>query len=207
MKFNQEARLLAALDHERTWREMLQEKLAAMEQARQQLVEARLESAREQQASARTAKICLALQERLLDLEGALRQTEQQRAAESEAAVDRLTRRHAEFTASLAEGARVRDTLGRRLELARATLEHVRHARDADGIAAHEALRRHQAEFEGALAAATGARAAAEQQLESLRVEIQQAEARHASERSSNAERRAAHDAAVAANILSHIHI
>jgi PAS domain S-box-containing protein len=183
---SQEARLLATLDHERTWREMLQAKLTtvevALQQAREQLVLARLEGQQEHQASARNAKICTALQERLLELEAAVRQIEQQRAADAAAAVDRLTQRHAEFTASLAHAARARDTLAQQLTVARAALEEGRQAREADEIAT------------------AVSRAAVEQQVERLRAALQQAEARHESERAADAERRAGRDAEAAAS-------
>ena len=200
----EEARLLAALDHERTWREMLQAKLTTVEashrQAQEQLVRARLEGEREHQASARATRICTALQERLLELEAVLRLTEQQRAADAAVAVDRLTQRHAEFTASLAHAARSRDTLAQQLKVARAELEDARQAREADAHAAAEHRQRSQADFEAALAAAASSRAAAEQQVESLRAALQQAEARHAAERAADAERVAARDAEVAAH-------
>jgi PAS domain S-box-containing protein len=187
---SQEARLLAALDHERTWRELLQAQLTTVEaanrQAHEQLVQARLDGEREHQASTKTGKICTALQERLLELEAnlrqheqqragdaaALRQLEQQRAADAAAAADRLTKRHAEFTAGLAQAARSRDALAQQLNEARAALEEARQRRDA-----------------------------AAQQVESLRSAHQQAEARHASERMADAERRAALDAEVTANV------
>ncbi|HET7218437.1 MAG TPA: hypothetical protein VFJ02_10325, partial [Vicinamibacterales bacterium] len=202
---SQEARLLASLDHERTWREMLQAKLATVEaahrQAHEQLVQARLESQRQHQASARTTKICTALQERLLELEATVRQTEQQRAADADTAFDRLTQRHAEFTASLAAAARSRDALTQQLNVARAALEEARQAREAIEIAAADHRRQGQREFEIALAAAAASRADAEQQVESLRAALQQAETRHASERSADAERRAARDTEVAASL------
>ena len=115
----QEARLLAALDHERAWREMLQKKLATAEAARheadEQLVLARAEVQRQRQASTRASNICTVLQERTLELEAALQQAEQRRTSESAAAADRLTQRHGEFTASLADAARSRDALAQQL--------------------------------------------------------------------------------------------
>jgi hypothetical protein len=184
---------------------MLQAKLTSAEashrQAQEQLVRARIDGEREHQASARSTKICTALQERLLELEAVLRQTEQERAADAAAAVDRLTQRHAEFTASLAHAARSRDTLAQQLNVARTELEEARQAREADANAAADHRRTCQAEFETALAATAGLLAAAEQQVESLRAALQQTEARHASERAAEAERAATRDAETAATV------
>jgi len=177
----QEARLLAALDHERAWREMLQKKLATAEAARheadEQLVLARAEVQRQRHASTRTSNICTVLQERTLELEAALQQAEQRRTSESAAAADRLTQRHGEFTASLADAARSRDALAQQLSGAMTALEALRQAREADKSVAAEHLRQREAAFA-------------------------EAEVRHADERAAaleeSREQRAMHDAAVA---------
>jgi chromosome segregation ATPase len=172
----QEARLLATLDHERSWREMLQAKLAAVEisarEAHEQLALARAEGHRHHQASSRTAKVCTSLQERLLELEAALRQAEHQRVSDATSAVDRLTQRHAEFTASLAQVARSRDALAQQLNAAMAALDDVRRDREADRSAAADQLRQREAEFETTLAASTAARVEVEQQVHDLRAAL-----------------------------------
>ena len=181
MQPTQEARLLAALDHERAWREMLQKKLATAEAARheadEQLVLARAEVQRQRHASTRTSNICTVLQERTLELEAALQQAEQRRTSESAAAADRLTQRHGEFTASLADAARSRDALAQQLSGAMTALEALRQAREADKSVAAEHLRQREAAFA-------------------------EAEVRHADERAAaleeSREQRAMHDAAVA---------
>ena len=181
MQPTQEARLLAALDHERAWREMLQKKLATAEAARheadEQLVLARAEVQRQRHASTRTSNICTVLQERTLELEAALQQAEQRRTSESAAAADRLTQRHGEFTASLADAARSRDALAQQLSGAMTALEALRQAREADKSVAAEHLRQRGAAFA-------------------------EAEVRHADERAAaleeSREQRAMHDAAVA---------
>ena len=177
----QEARLLAALDHERAWREMLQKKLTTAETARhevdEQLVLARAEVQRQRQASTRASNICTVLQERTLELEASLQQAEQRRTSESAAAADRLTQRHGEFTASLADAARSRDALAQQLSGAMTALEALRQAREADKSVAAEHLRQREAAFA-------------------------EAEVRHADERAAaleeSREQRAMHDAAVA---------
>ena len=152
---------------------MLQAKLAAAEtsarEAHEQLALARAEGYRHHQAWSRTAKVCTSLQERLLEIEAALQKAEQQRVSESASAVDRLTQRHADFTASLAQAARSRDALAQQLNVAMAALEEARQGREADRSAAAEHLRRREAEFEKTLAASDAARVAVEQLVEDLR--------------------------------------
>ena len=56
---------------------------------------------------ARETKICMALQQRLFELESALRKADERRASEAVSFADQLAKRHAEFTASLAQAASV----------------------------------------------------------------------------------------------------
>src|SRR4029450_5912235 len=131
---------------------MLQSKLAAVEtahqQTHQQLALTERDSQREQQASARTTRICTALQERLLELEAALRQADQQGGSEAAAAVDRLTQRHGEFTASPAQSG----------PPPRAPLRQAAQQRGFDAAAAVDRLTQRHGEFTASLAQAARSR-------------------------------------------------
>jgi hypothetical protein len=176
---HQEARLLAALDHERAWRGMVETKLAGAEAARQQAEEqrARLADAQRAADSVRTT-----LQDQLRETETALRHVEQQRASEAAAALDRLAQRHAEFTASLAHTSRARDALSERLAAAIAARDQARQARTDDVAAAAEHLARREAELGEQLTREREARSAVEASLQA---------ARHAEEARQRAQREA----------------
>jgi PAS domain S-box-containing protein len=118
------------------------------------VLEARLaESQAHHQATlAREARICTALQHRLLEVEAELRNAEERRASETAAAADQLAKRHAEFTASLAQAAHRRDALAEQLSVATALLEETRRGRTADAATAAETLARREAELGSALA-------------------------------------------------------
>ncbi len=190
--------IAAAVDRERSRREILARKLTDLETAHTQAVQ-RLERAVEarqqaerQRASeqaaaaaqladlqagqsaclAREARICTALQEKLLEAEDAVRKADDRRASESVAFADTLTKRHAEFTASLALAARSRDALAVQLAAATAALDEAQQARRADAAAAAERLQRRDAEATAALAEAAAARTA-------LETALAQAEAAH----------------------------
>ncbi len=114
---------------------------------------------------ARETKICMALQQRLLELESALGEADERRASEAVSFADQLAKRHAEFTASLAQAARSRDALAAELSGATGALDAARQARRADAAAAAERLRRREAELGANLAEAAAARTALERGL------------------------------------------
>ena len=92
----------AAIERERSRRQLLT----------QTLTELGVERERAQSVSlARETRICLALQQRLFELESALRKADERRAAEAVSSADQLAKRHAEFTANLAQAAQARDAL------------------------------------------------------------------------------------------------
>ncbi|HEV3484786.1 MAG TPA: hypothetical protein VG106_05220, partial [Vicinamibacterales bacterium] len=122
--------VVAAIERERARQTALAQKLAEIEAAQHQSQEERQEvdriqeaqlaaasarladvEARHKAALSREARISTALQERLLELEAALREADERRAAEAVASSDQLATLHAEFTSSLARAAQWRDTL------------------------------------------------------------------------------------------------
>ncbi|HEY2434963.1 MAG TPA: hypothetical protein VGI12_20000 [Vicinamibacterales bacterium] len=127
---------------------------AGLAEARVAAIEAQSVASR-----ARDAKIAVGLQERLLEFERALQIADERRASDVAALSDQLARRHAEFTAALAQSTETRDVLAVRLAAAVATLEETREAREADAVAAAERLCRHEAELGTALAESGAARA------------------------------------------------
>ena len=126
----------------------------------------------------RDAKIGTALQERLLELEHALRTAEEENAAEVASFADQLARRHVEFTASLASSTQVREVLAAKLSLTSAALDDAREARAADAAAAVEHLHRREEELGAALAAASGARTVLQEALAAAQAERQEADHR-----------------------------
>ena len=184
---------------------MLQAKLSnaepALHQANQQLESARLEAQEGVRAAARNARICTALQERLLELEDSTRKADEQRASDASAAAARLTDLHSAFTASLDRAAQARDALAQQLHASMLELEAARQAREADETAAADRIRQRSAEFDEALAAAVAARVAAEERIDALQKEIEAGEARRESERGAERERRLARDAEFAAEL------
>ena len=139
--------------------------------------------ARYQTAMARAARICRTLEQRVLELDAALRQSEQRRATDTAAAVDHLARRHAEFTASLTQAARSRDALAEQLSAARAALCEAAQVRTAEAAAAADRLARREAELGAALAEAATARIALEQKLAQADAALKEAEQRARHER------------------------
>jgi coenzyme F420-reducing hydrogenase delta subunit len=131
-------------------RERAERQLASAEQARQDIEErsaselaaaaARLADVEGRHAVSltRETRICAALQQRLFDLESALRKADERRASEAVSFADLLAKRHAVFTANLAQAARARDAL----------------------TAAAEQLRRRESELRADLAQAVAGRTA-----------------------------------------------
>jgi PAS domain S-box-containing protein len=150
-------------------------------------------SRRERTASlAREAKICTALQQRLFELEGALRNAEERRASEAVAFADQLAKRHKEFTANLAHTAESRDSLAAQLSLARAALEDAQRARRVDAAAAVDRLRQREAELDAAIAEAVAARVTVERALAEAEAAHRDAQQRAESDLAAANERQAA---------------
>jgi hypothetical protein len=121
--------------------------------------------ARHSVSLARETRICMALQQRLLELESALGKADGRRASETVSFADQLAKRHAEFTASLTQAAQSRDALAAESSVATAALEEARQARRADAAAAAEHLRRREAELRADLAEAFAGRTGLENAL------------------------------------------
>jgi hypothetical protein len=121
--------------------------------------------ARQDVSRAREARICTALQERLFELERAVRNADERSAAEVASFAEQLARRHAEFTASLTRSTESHDALAAQLNAANAALDEAQHARRAEAAAAAEHLGQREAEMGAALAEAIAARTALEARL------------------------------------------
>jgi len=98
---------------------------------------------------ARETRICAALQQRLFDLESALRKADERRASEAVSFADLLAKRHAVFTANLAQAARARDSLAEVAEQLRRRESELR-ADLAEALAGRTALGNALAEAEAA---------------------------------------------------------
>ena len=129
-------------------------------------------------AMAREARVGTALQDRLLELERALRTAEEDNAAEVASFADQLARRHVEFTASLASSNQAREALAAKLSLTSAALDDAREARAADAAAATEHLHRREEELGLALASASSARTVLQEALAAAQAERQEADHR-----------------------------
>jgi coenzyme F420-reducing hydrogenase delta subunit len=208
--------VVAAIESERSRRQLLSETLTELgaehERAEHQL--ARVEEARRQaeQSSALTAaaaqladlearhssalaretRICMVLQERLVELESALAKADERRASEAVAFADQLAKRHAEFTASLAQAAQSRDALAAELSVATAALDESRQARRADASAAAEHLRRRETELRADLAGAVAIRLALDNALADAEAAHQDTRQRAATDLAAANERQAA---------------
>ena len=134
--------------------------------------------ARHSASLAREARICKALQERLFELEHALRTADDRRTAEAGAFADQAAKRHAEFTASLTRTLQSRDTLAAELAAATAAFDAVQQARRADAAAAADLLRSREAAFEAAMADAAAARADLERALSEAETALRDERAR-----------------------------
>ena len=137
----------AAIERERSRRQLLTQTLTEL-------------GARHSVSLARETRICMALQQRLFELESALRKADERQASEAVSFADQLAKRHAEFTASLAQAALSRDARAAELSVATAALDEARQARRADAAAAAEHLRRREAELRADLAEAVAGRTA-----------------------------------------------
>jgi PAS domain S-box-containing protein len=158
--------VLTAIDRERSRRQLLTHALRELEAARAG-AEQRLDEAEARNAAslAREAKICTTLQQRLFELESALRKADDRWASDAASFADQLAKRHVEFTASLAQAAQSRDALAAEVGAVTAALEEARQARRADAATASDHLRRREAELGAELAEAVAARTALEQAL------------------------------------------
>jgi hypothetical protein len=144
-----------------TGRERTERQLARAEEARRALEErsaselaaaaARLADVEGRHAVslARETRICAALQQRLFDLESALRKADERRASEAVSFADLLAKRHAVFTANLAQAARARDSLAEVAEQLRRRESELR-ADLAEALAGRTALGNALAEAEAA---------------------------------------------------------
>lgn len=112
---------------------------------------------------ARETRICVALQQRLLELESALAKADERRASEAASFTDQLAKRHAEFTASLAQASQSRDALAAELNVTMTALQAARQAQQANAAAAAEQLRQREAALHAELAEASAGRVALEQ--------------------------------------------
>jgi hypothetical protein len=152
-----------AIDRERGRRADLAGKLTELGAARDQAAGLLADvQARHSASLAREARICTALQQRLLELESTLRNADERQASEAVAFADQLAKRHAEFTASLADTVRSRDALAGQLSAATAARDEARLARRAHEAAAAEHLRRREAELGAALEESAAARSTLE---------------------------------------------
>jgi PAS domain S-box-containing protein len=127
---------------------------------------------------ARETRIGTTLQDRLLEVEQALRTAEEHNAAEVASFADQLARRHVEFTASLASSNQAREALAAKLALTSAALDDAREARAADAATAADHLHRREEELGAALAAASGARTVLQEALAVAQAERQEADHR-----------------------------
>jgi hypothetical protein len=154
---------------------------------------AREEATRTQHTASLTlaTRICTALQQRLFELEAALRDADERRASEAAAAAEHLAQRHTEFTASLTQAAEWRDAIAHELSVALAALDEERQTRTTEAAAAAEHLARREAELGAALTKAVAARTAVEHTLAETAAAQQHAQERATSDLSAGAEREA----------------
>ena len=148
--------------------------------------------ARHSASLARETRICMALQQRLFELESALRETDNRQASEAVSFADQLAKRHAEFTMSLAQAAQSRDELAAELSVATAALDEVRQARRADAAAAAEDLCRRESELRADLAEAVAGRTALDEALAEAKAAHQDTLQRASIDRAAANERHAA---------------
>jgi hypothetical protein len=140
---------------------------------------------------AREARVCTALQQRLFELEDALRHADEQRASEAVAFADQLAARHAEFTESLTLAGRSRDALAAKLSETTAALDEAHQARRTDALSAAGELRRREADFAAALAEAVAARITLERALSEAEAAYRDAQERAAADLAAANERQA----------------
>ena len=158
--------------------------------ARETVLEGRL--AESEKALTRESRICTLLQQRLLELEAALRSAQEQRASDAAVSADQLAKRHAEFTAGLTQAAQWRDALAQKLSAAMAALDQARQARTADAAAAADHLARREAELGAALSDALAAKSALEHTLTTARAALHDIRQRASADQMAAARRQAA---------------
>ena len=141
---------------------------------------------------ARQTKICMALQQRLFEVESALRKADEQQALQAASSADQLARRHSEFMASLAQAAHTRDVIAAELSATTAALEEALQGRRADAAAAAEHLQRREAELRAAVADAAAARTSLENALADAETAHEDTRQRAASDLAAANERQAA---------------
>jgi hypothetical protein len=122
-----------------------------------------------------------ALEAKLTEAEASYHLADALRLAESTAAAGKMAQQQAEFTASIAQTARARDTFEQRMRDALAAVEL---ARVADAAA-----KARQSQLETDLAAAAASRDSLQQQLGAATLALQRADAKHAAETKAAAER------------------
>ncbi|HET7696354.1 MAG TPA: hypothetical protein VFK57_11640 [Vicinamibacterales bacterium] len=179
-----------AADRDRNRRHLLARALSEAEAEAAGRV-ARVE-AKHNASLAREARLCTALQQRVFELESALRTAEERRTAEAGAFADQVAKRHAEFTASLTQTLQARDGLAIDLAAATAALDEAQEARAAERAAAAERLQRREAELGGALHEAGTACTILARALEKTEAEHRQAQARSDIELAAAVERQSA---------------
>ena len=172
------AGLDAAVGHERNTSTILEARLAEIEEWRRQTQQRVVEGqAQHDAALTRTNKICTALQERLLELEAAIRTADERHLAQL-AATERLARRETDLSAAAAEAAAARAALERQLADAETAHQHDQQRAAAALAAAGE---RH-ASVENRLTRETAARATLEERLAEAETARQEADQKHATE-------------------------
>ena len=143
--------------------------------------------ARHSASLARETRICMALQQRLFELESALREADDRRASEAVSFADQL----AKFTMSLTQAAQSRDALAAELSVATAALDEARQARKADAAAAAEDFSRRESELRADLAEAVAGRTALDDALAEAKAAHQDTRQRAAIDRAAANERQA----------------
>jgi CheY-like chemotaxis protein/flagellar biosynthesis/type III secretory pathway chaperone len=178
----------AAIDRERRRRQILLEPLIELAVERERVaqhlarVEETLRQTEQRSAAAATERVAdvqarhaasladetrirLAAQQKLIELESAVRKADERRASEAVSFADQLATRHAEFTASLAQAAQSRDSLAAELSAVTVALGEARQARSAAEAAAAEHLERREAELRAELIDAVAVQTALDEAL------------------------------------------
>ena len=137
---------------------------------------------------AHASRVRASLDEKLLDIEAALRRAEGS-ALEAAVSAERLANRETELTASLAEVTGARDALALQVSVGAAALEAAQQDRTSEVAAAAELLTRREAELGAMLTEAAAARRAIEQTLANVEAAYQHAQHRLAAELATAAER------------------
>src|SRR5262245_19701307 len=172
------ANLDAAAGQDRARNDFLEEQLRELQewraQAQQRLTQAQAEH---EGALSRSTRICTILQERLLEIEGALERADR-RHAEQTATAEQLARREHELAAALVEAASIRTAIEGRLAASEAAHGDARQSATRDLAAAGE----RQAALEDRLSREAEARASLEQHLAAVANARESADQQHAAE-------------------------